>query len=116
MASIRFQSVLDRRFVFFPFFMICLPQRNDSDSILRAFRERDKCHATLNHPNAYPSLLAIVLTRVGMNEESAAEHFFRIGEMKPMFLDILPILPFIPFEVAFRGVYKTFLVHDANSP
>src|SRR5689334_19228012 len=97
-ASIRLQSVLDRFFVFFPFFMICLSQRDDANGILRELSERDKGYPPPNHANPKPSLLAIILTRVGANQKHAAEHFFRLREVEPMLPDIGAVLGFVPLK------------------
>src|SRR6266567_830624 len=98
MASIRFQSVLDRLFVFFPLFMICLSQGDDADRIVWAFHECHKGDAALNHPNSNPSLLTIVFTSVGTSQKSASEHFFRFGEMEPVFSDVGAVLAVVPFK------------------
>src|ERR1700733_5969422 len=96
-ASMRFQSVLDCVFVFFPLFMICLPQRDDADYIVRAWRECYKGDAALNRANPDPSSFAIVLTGVGTNEKKTAEHFFRLREVDAVLPDIGSILGFVLF-------------------
>src|SRR5208282_1141565 len=94
----RFQSVLDRLFAFFTFFMVCLSERNDADGVIRMLREYHKGRTPSNHPNAYPPLLAIVLTGVRTNEENATEHLLRFGEVKPVLPDISPILGLDPLK------------------
>jgi hypothetical protein len=68
--------------------MICLSQRDDADGIVREFSERYKGDAAPNHPNPDPSLLAIVLTRVGTNKKEAAKHLFRLGEVEAVLPDV----------------------------
>ena len=97
--SIRFQSVLDRFFVLFPLFMICLSQRDDTDCTPRAFCERYKGNTAPNHPNSNPSLLAVVFSSVGTNKKNATEHFFRLGEVEPVFSDVGPVLALVRFEL-----------------
>jgi hypothetical protein len=62
------------------------------------FRECDKGKPTLNHADRNPSLLTVVLTRVGANKKRAAEHFFRFGEVKPMFADVGQSLVLVPLN------------------
>src|ERR1039458_3782332 len=96
--SIRFQSVLERFFVFFPLFMICRSQRDDADGIVRRLSERHKGAPPLNHPYSDPSLLAIILTHVGTDQENAAKHLFRVGEVEAMFTDVGTVLELGPFK------------------
>src|SRR5271157_3996381 len=95
-ASIRFQSVLDRFFVLFPFFTVCLSERDDANRLSRTLCERYKGNAAPNHPNSKPSLLTIVLIGIGPDKKSAAEHFLRIGEIEAVFPDIAPVLSRVP--------------------
>src|SRR5579862_774163 len=88
MASMRFQSVLDCLFVFFSLFMIGLSERDDADRVVRKFNECYKGNAAPNHPDSNPALLFIVLAIVGVGKESASKHFFRLGEVKPVFSNI----------------------------
>jgi hypothetical protein len=78
--------------------MICLPQRDDADRTLRAFCERNKSNAAPGHPNSNPSLLAIVLSRIGPNEKGAAKHLLRVGEVEAVFSDVGPVLGLVPFK------------------
>ncbi|MGA8433107.1 MAG: hypothetical protein WB729_25015 [Candidatus Sulfotelmatobacter sp.] len=78
--------------------MICLPQRDDADYIVRAWRECYKGDAALNRANPDPSSFAIVLTGVGTNEKKTAEHFFRLREVDAVLPDIGSILGFVPFK------------------
>lgn len=95
----RFQSVLDGIFVFFPLFMICLSQGDDSDRIARSWGERHKGATVVNHANPNPSLLTVVPLCVGPDEKKALEHPFRFCEMEPMLPDVGAVLSFIPFNI-----------------
>src|SRR5271165_3613653 len=90
--SIRFQSVLERFFVFFPLGMIGLSQRDDANGVVQRLSERYKGAAAFSHSNPDPSLFAIVLPHIGTNEKKAAEHLLRVGEMEPVFADVDPVL------------------------
>jgi hypothetical protein len=76
--------------------MICLSQRDDADDAGRKFSERYKGDSFPNHPD--PSLLPIVLTRVGTNKKKASKHFFCIGEVETMLPDVGSILCIVPFK------------------
>jgi hypothetical protein len=52
----------------------------------------------LNHPDSNPSLLAVVLTRIGTNKKRVTEYLLRLREMKSVFSYIRPILRLIPFK------------------
>jgi len=94
----RFQSVLDSLFVFLALFMICLSQRDDADRIIRIFPEYYEGNTILYHPNSNPSLLAVILARVGTNKKNVTEHLFRLGEVEPMLPDVGPVLGLVPFK------------------
>src|ERR1035438_6926403 len=73
MESIRFQSVRDCRFVFFPFFMVRLSQRNDANGVGAAFGENDYSRAPANRTDSSPALLSVVRSeerRVGKERRS----------------------------------------------
>jgi predicted nucleic acid-binding protein len=57
-----------------------------------------KGDAAPNQPNPDPSLLAIVLTRVGTNKKEASKHLFRLGEVESVFPDVRAVLGFIPVK------------------
>src|ERR1700690_138025 len=97
-ASTRFQSVLDGLFIFFALFIIRPSQRNDADGIGYWLRERHQSGATPNRANANPSLLAIVLARVGLDKDLTAEHLLCPGEVEAMLPNVGAVLGLVPFK------------------
>jgi len=67
-----------------------------------AFRENHMRGAPANRTESNRSLFFIVFTRIGISDERTAKHLFRVGEVEAVFVDVLPVLPLIPFE---RGSY-----------
>src|SRR5208282_5773719 len=97
-ASTRFQSLLDGLFIFFPLFIVRPSQRNDADGVGYWLCERHESGATLNRANPNPSLLAIVLARVGPDKEGTAEHLLCPSEVEAMLPNVGAVLGFVPFE------------------
>jgi hypothetical protein len=65
---------------------------------LQLFGERYDGDAALNHTDAQPSLLTIVIIRVGPNHKNAAEHFIRLGEIEAVLADVRAVLDLVPFK------------------
>src|ERR1700733_563635 len=96
--SIRFQSVLDRLFVFALLFTICLSKRDNADGILRGCSECYKGDAPPNHANSHPSFLTVIFALVGTNEKEASKHIFRICEVEAVLSNIGSILCIVPLK------------------
>src|SRR5712671_1925811 len=58
-ASIRFQSVLDRLFVFFPLFMMCPSQPNDSNGLGCTLCKNDYGRSPANGADSPPTLFSV---------------------------------------------------------
>src|SRR5260370_26665417 len=98
-ASMRFQSVLDGIFVFFPLFMVCLSKRDDANVVWRQFSKRHHRNPAPDHPKSRPPLLAIVLTRIRADKKRTPKHLLRPAEIETMLSQIGPCFGFVPFEI-----------------
>src|SRR5579859_241634 len=97
-ASMRFQSVLDRLFVFFALFMICLSPRDDANRSGSAFRKDHNRNALANRADRSPTAFLVVLVRVGTDEEHSTKHYFSIGKVEPVLSNVCAVLGLIPFQ------------------
>src|SRR5580704_2231064 len=69
-----------------------------TNRVLRALCEGYKGNATANHPNSKPSLLVVILTGVGTDNQQATEHLFRIGEIEAVFANGRAVLRLVPLK------------------
>src|SRR5579859_2498473 len=97
-ASIRFQSVLDRLFVFFAFIAGGLSQGDDANRFRIPLGEDNLHGASTDLTQSRPASFSVVLSGIGFCEKNAAEYFFRVGKVQSMFTDVRAILGLVPFQ------------------
>src|SRR5208282_6210829 len=97
-ASIRFQSVRDGIFVFFPLFMICLSKRNNANVAGRQLNEGHHRDTPPDHSKSNPALFSVFFTYIWADKKRAMEHLLRPLEVETVLPDVGTVLSFVPFE------------------
>src|SRR6202521_4580741 len=98
-ASMRFQSVLEGLFVFFPFFIVCPSQRNDANRFWSGLRENDRSRALTNLADPSPTHVSVIFPRVRFYNQEAAKHLFGVCKIEAMLAHVGAVLGLIPFEI-----------------
>jgi hypothetical protein len=63
-----------------------------------ALRELNESDAPSNRADSSPPLFSVIFSCIGKREKEAGEDFFRISATQSMFLDIDPVLNWIPLK------------------
>src|SRR3989442_7712115 len=90
----------------------CLPQRDNSYSILAASREGHYDNAITQKAYTTPALFAIVRSPVKCLKQRSLKYLPSVAKVKAVFTDVLLVLVLIPFKIHRRRLVGKPLVRQ----